>query len=149
MNEDGKYCNLYSQMFGRLYRTHHEFIKDNKVSVEEELNLYRKCGCISCRQLYEVKYKEYKGDIPVIKYPTMIGMDMSSEQNKIEEPKNIAHKLLVDKLKIEQSDLLKINSAIDAHSSKLKEWNKQKTTRNKSIKELSDALKKLGYKEIK
>lgn len=65
----------------------------------------------------------------------------------MEEPKNIAIKILVDKLKAEQGNLSSNATMLKSHEDNAKIWREKKTKNQKAIKELASALKKLGHKE--
>ena len=65
----------------------------------------------------------------------------------MEEPKNIAIKLLVDKLKMEQSALASNESSLKTYETSAKQYREKKNKNLRDIKELAAALKKLGHKE--
>lgn len=67
----------------------------------------------------------------------------------MEEPKNIAVKILVDKLKSEQSTLASVTSSLKMYETNAKNCRESKNKNLKAIKELGAALKKLGHKEEK
>lgn len=65
----------------------------------------------------------------------------------MEEPKNIAIKILVDKLKSEQSSLATNETSLKVHETNAKSYREVKNKNQHAIKELASALKKLGHKE--
>lgn len=134
------------------------------------LDQLRRCGCGKCYNEYnQLKYRldreyYYKDISPIYMgepssnkntnlattrdYPMSIGVDLPSPL-KIEEPKNIAVKLLVDKFKAEQSKLTSAEASIASYKIILDNHNKSKSEAQKNLKELGLALKKLGHKETK
>lgn len=127
-------------------------------SIDREMRHLRNCGCRACYTRYkELEQAYYRRQ----HHYSYIGVDMASEKDmtimlanppatvtKTEEPKNIAVKLLVDKLKVEQEDLKKHNTNIEYHTKQLKQHRINKSTTDKNLKELGAALKKLGHKEV-
>ena len=65
----------------------------------------------------------------------------------MEEPKNIAVKILVDKLKGEQKSLASNETILKSYEASAKTCRMAKAKNLKDIKELVTALKKLGHKE--
>ena len=130
-------------------------------NMEKELYKLRRCGCDRCRSQHQQMYRNAKersleniGQYMTV--PQDIGIDLAKvtdympdkpTQLKAEEPKNIAIKLLVDKLKAEQLELAATQKLADDYKSKLNVQLASKKSHLKTIKELSDALKKLGHKE--
>lgn len=121
------------------------------------------CGCDSCReevrrlerelhQLENYRYSWYQsnpriGDTLRIRMPKdyLLGVDMVKPEPE-PEIKNIAVKLLVNKLKADQSNLSSAENMIASIKKTLKVYTDQKNTAQKNIKELAAALKKLGHK---
>jgi len=80
--------------------------------------------------------------------PAQLTSKVEIKMEKVEEPKNIAVKILVDKLKAEQSALTSAKSSLETYKNYVKTYSDNKTKAEKNIKELSGALKKLGHKEV-
>lgn len=120
-----------------------------------------RCGCKSCQielGKLEQKLDARNGYINSINNPPIsnyyakaIGVDYSKkEMLKVEEPKNIAVKILVDKLNAEQISLDRNLAQLNIHENTVKTFRETTVKNLKNIKELAAALKKLGYKkEIK
>jgi uncharacterized protein YlxW (UPF0749 family) len=77
--------------------------------------------------------------------PAVLSAEVPKE-TKMEEPKNIAIKLLVEKLKSEQSNLASNESMLKSYETNAKSYRQKKSGNLCSIKELAAALKKLGHK---
>lgn len=72
---------------------------------------------------------------------------ITPKEPKMEEPKNIAIKILVEKLKTEQSSLASNESQLKLYERYTKTYRDNKSKNQRAIKELAAALKKLGHKE--
>lgn len=117
----------------------------------------RRCGCRRCeeeyynmRHWYERNYRNaynYQStlDMPAIAAP-MLSVAIPKEP-KMEEPKNIAIKILVEKLKAEQSSLAANEGQLKIYEGYAKTYRENKGKNQKAIKELAAALKKLGHKD--
>lgn len=130
-------------------------------SIQYKMDDLRRCGCGRCRdEYYRLERDMY--DRRYYEPPRITGMDYGSavakvtaqltskveiKMEKVEEPKNIAVKILVDKLKAEQSTLTSAKSSLETYKTYIKTYSDNKTKAEKNIKELSGALKKLGHKE--
>lgn len=129
---------------------------------EHRMKELRSCGCNQCYREFrelEERYYRYKHYGP----PRFLGVDLGSQDKSvavvtnviikeklkmIEEPKNIAVKLLVDKLKTEQATLSGAKSNVELYKNYVKIHTATKTKAENNIKELSGALKKLGHKDV-
>lgn len=69
------------------------------------------------------------------------------KESKMEEPKNIAIKILVDKLKAEQICLASTEASLKSYEDSAKRYQESKNKNLHAIKELAAALKKLGHKD--
>lgn len=65
----------------------------------------------------------------------------------MEEPKNIAIKILVEKLKSEQTCLASNESSLKTYENSVKNYREAKGKNRRAIKDLAAALRKLGHKD--
>lgn len=133
-------------------------------ATERKLDDLKRCGFNRCYEEYH-HLEHYHRDrdystrnyyIPPNTYlPVMAKMETEMTETKpVEEPKNYAHKLLVEQLKAQQNALNSKNTSIESDKNTIKSYNGylktkkvEKLTIETKIKELSAALKKLGHKE--
>lgn len=128
-------------------------------NTEYKMRELRNCGCGQCydeyRRLEDRYYRRERMNyyeplrieqqfIHPVTVKTTAGL---IKMEKVEEPKNIAVKILVDKLKVEQSTLTSAKSSLETYKGYVKTYTDNKTKAEKNIKELSRALKKLGHKD--
>jgi hypothetical protein len=126
-------------------------------NTEQKMYELQRCGCRQCeREYYNLRDNMMRGDYErQMRYATGIPQSLLvpiintilPKEIKMEEPKNIAVKLLVDKLKSEQSSLASNESNLKSYEASAKQYREKKNTNLKAIKELATALKKLGHKE--
>lgn len=132
------------------------------IATERKMDDLRRCGCNQCydeyRRLERDYYRDYSRDYyiaPQLSAPVIAKVELKMTETKsVEEPKNYAHKLLVDQLKAQQSALTSKNANIDADKNSIKSYQGYLKTKKveklaieTKIKELSVALKKLGHRE--
>ncbi len=128
-------------------------------NMSRRLDELRRCGCRACEEeYYEMRRREERRyyDAPPkfltagfieTRNPILATAVDYKKETKVEEPKNIAVKMLVDKLKVEQSALKGHQEVLTNYAKTVKEYNTKKLAAQKNIKELAAALKKLGHKE--
>ncbi len=128
-------------------------------ATEEEMRSLQRCGCNQCydkyqRLVHDIERERYRDYYAPIQMPALKLTDYSTtkETPKMEtvaapEPKNIAVKILVDKLKVKQISLNSNKATLDSYKAYVKQYNAKKLADEKDIRELSAALKKLGHKE--
>ena len=131
-------------------------------AVERKLDDLQRCGCNRCYEEYRrlerdyYRQRDYSRDYYIATQVASIAkVELKmTETNPVEEPKNYAHKLLVDQLKAQQSALTSKNANIDADKNTIKSYHgylrtkkAEKLAIETKIKELSVALKKLGHKD--
>jgi hypothetical protein len=121
----------------------------------EKLDILRRCGCSRCEaEFYHLRNGDEK-DYRTLSYeyspPRMIASAILStkvpKEPQMDEPKNIAIKILVDKLKAEQSSLASNTSTLKTYEDSAKTYHKKKSQNQHAIKDLAAALKKLGHKD--
>lgn len=121
---------------------------------DEELNSLRRCGCPHCEEKYYHLRRNYRAinyDYPRAMIMPSIAAPMlfaeTSKEPKMEEPKNIAIKILVEKLKAEQGCLSSNETSLKSYEELAKRYREAKNKNQRAIKELASALKKLGHKD--
>lgn len=123
-----------------------------------KLDELRRCGCRRCEEEYYHMRDGYERNFRVSAYDYQRAVVMPSitahmfsaatpKELKMEEPKNIAIKILVDKLKAEQGNLSSNATMLKSHEDNAKIWREKKSKNQKAIKELAAALKKLVHKD--
>lgn len=130
---------------------------NDRERLEKELGYLANCGCENCKCRYYKLREELIGYNYIPYHPPALTREViyslmttgQQEKPKVEEPKNIAVALLVKKLKVEQEQLANYQASINKVKAELKGHTDNKNKNLKNIKELSDALKKLGHKEVK
>ncbi len=129
-------------------------------NLDERLYQLQRCGCRRCEQEYYRERGDYwrlrdcdYGNRQMVTYASSVPSIASilsyppkPPETKMEEPKNIAIKLLVDKLKSEQGSLASNVSSLKTYEDSAKRYREAKGKNLKAIKELATALKKLGHK---
>lgn len=134
----------------------------NDREFEYRMRELKNCGCNRCRdEYYRLKHdyhreRDYSRNYyvnPSIAITQKVELKMT-ETKPVEEPKNVAVKTLVDKLKVEQAALGSAKTTIDSYKAQIKTfsgyvktYNDKKIGAEKNIRELSVALKKLGHKD--
>lgn len=122
---------------------------------DERLNSLRRCGCRRCEEEYYNMRSNYERYVPSysnknyylpIATTSAVLPAKISKESKMEEPKNIAIKILVDKLKTEQGNLASNEAQLKIYEGHAKTYRENKNKNQKDIKELAAALKKLGHK---
>lgn len=133
-------------------------------NIEEKLHELHRCGCRRCEEeYYHLRDRLYDRDRYRVT-PYIIPSELSYRPNavlkiaidylaakepKMEEPKNIAVRLLVDKLKSEQGVLASNSTSLASYEKHVKTYREAKNKNLRAIKELATALKKLGHKNEK
>jgi len=132
-------------------------------NIQEKLYELKRCGCNDCYREYDnimrnrERSRYYDIDPPrfaaipsgyqaVPNKLLATAVDFVKEK-PVEDIKNVAVKLLVDKLKVEQKALSGHQEVLANYAKTIKEYNTKKLAAQKNIKELAAALKKLGHKE--
>lgn len=122
-------------------------------NLDETLSNLRRCGCRRCEEEYYHRrdgraiYDYSPSRIPL---PSIAAPMLSSEpqkETKMEEPKNIAIKILVEKLKSEQGSLASNEISLKSYEESAKRYRDGKSKNQHAIKELAAALKRLGHKD--
>lgn len=124
-------------------------------NISYKLDELRRCGCRHCeekyyhmRDGYERTYRSRDYYLPptAMMQPALL-TTITPKEPKMEEPKNIAIKILVDKLKTEQSSLASTETQLKLYETYVKTHRDHKNKNLRAIKELAAALKKLGHKD--
>lgn len=127
-------------------------------NIHYKLDELRRCGCRRCEEEYYYMRDGYERNfrISAFDYQRVAGMlataapmllAETSKETKMEEPKNIAIKILVEKLKSEQSSLASTETQLKLYEAYVKTHREIKNKNLHAIKELAAALKKLGHKD--
>lgn len=126
----------------------------------ERMDSLRRCGCRRCEAEYydlrdrddqgyyrRANLRDYRPTYLQGPNPPSIIIQPIPKEPKMEEPKNVAIKILVDRLKSEQSSLASTETQLKLYETYVKTHRESKNKNQRAIKELATALKKLGHKD--